>query len=183
MSSQVWTTVLALVSVGVGFAGGLLVEFLRGRQAVAREARERRERFQVETLLRLQDVTNSIYKGVFKYRNELNGEEPTSVHDIEDRMAINVQRIEDAAELQLLMSRVQDEHIHKSASILFEVCTLMTKREVEADEVDKAVDLALEICHGIQYAAGSEIRRILGITSADEGGKAGAEARISWATA
>jgi len=50
MNSQ---ALIALVGVGVGFLGGLTVEWYWGRSALAREAADRRERFRVETLTEL----------------------------------------------------------------------------------------------------------------------------------
>lgn len=67
MESETINVVLPLVGVVVGFAGGFAVEWLRGLQATRREARDRRERFQVETLTRLQEILSEHYDAMLDY--------------------------------------------------------------------------------------------------------------------
>jgi hypothetical protein len=154
---------LSLTGVVVGFGGAVLVESLRGRHERTRDAIAQQQRFQIETLTRLQEVAKDMHMGMtllFESADSrlkgAGGMPPQTSAEIVDNV------LRSACELSMLTSRVHSEVIALFGGGFLEISTTVTYDYKSREELRQARD-AVNAMHGrLQYLAGQELVEMLG---------------------
>jgi hypothetical protein len=160
--------VFTLAGATLGFVGAIAVEYVRGRSSTNRAAANRRERFQVETLTRVQDVAKDIFEAVLdtRYLYERRSEVPP---DGDERsLALRTSELRQEAdarelllkrsiELTLLISRVHNEEFRGLADDLQGFAVLATAYATPEEDAVKAMEIAKKIYRQLQETAGAEI--------------------------
>ena len=163
MAGDTSSVVLAVVGLAVGFAGGLSVEWLRGWETSRRETRDRRERFQVETLTRLQGVLSEHYlatlDAVGAARRLGAGELDESV--LITRAAAAERLAASAAELILHVSRIRSAHIVALQEAFWRAANAAQESEQTEELRQKRIDATQKLYAMTQSAIGREIQHIL----------------------
>lgn len=149
---------VALVGAAIGFIGALATEFLRTRAESSRAARDRRERFQVETLKRVQEVAQLHFLGLMEdyldYKRRLAGE-PSLPRLEEQRRAFEAN-----SELSMLVWRIHDRWVLEIAMEFVAIGRLMREPR-DLEELEEAWTTIGHCYQGVQDLAGREIVRIL----------------------
>jgi len=163
MTPEITAGVFTLAGAAVGFCAALATEIVRSRTSRSREQADRRQRFQVETLTRIQEVAERLYahhgrdRAAYYQRTEPT---PKSRSSLERDMEHRQRTSDDMSEMVMLAHRVHDSLIQEIALSLVSVTGILDT--TPKDEAERRIKLARLSYYALQEATGVEMLRILG---------------------
>jgi hypothetical protein len=162
LQSAVIAGVFTLAGTALGFGGAVAVEFVRSRSSASREVADRRQRFQVETLTRIQEVARELFDEFTARRNILMSRvKSQAATAVAPPCPIGWQGSKKTmSEMCMLAYRVHDEMIRHIAFDLTALCGGMD--ELSQEELERRFKHAMLAYQAIQETTGIEILRILG---------------------
>lgn len=165
MKPELLVGILSLGGVTLGFCGTIVIETLRGRHERRREAADRRERFQVETLTQFQEVAKETYKAMLSAHWRLAVSVPpdglsTKTH-LNGQAADLLQMVGGVTEMLMLSSRLHNSQLGEYGRAFCGFVVDATNSDAQQDELKKGLWMAQQVYRRLQLLAGREVVAIL----------------------
>lgn len=162
MTPEMTAGVFTLAGAAVGFFAAVATEFVRSRSASSREQADRRQRFQVDTLTRIQEVAKRLYghhgtdKAAFYRTTAMPARASSLALDVDHRQC----QIDDMNEMVMLAHRAHESRIQEIALSLVSATAIL--ETTPPDEAERRIELARLSYYALQEVTGVEMLRILG---------------------